>query len=74
MNQSLTTGIFPKKIKIAKVFPLYKNSDATSIANYRPISLLTARIQILEKAIFQQINYHFTDTKLFNKSNKHSTE
>ena len=35
VNQSLTTGIFPQKLKI------YKNSDATTIENYRPISLLT---------------------------------
>ena len=37
VNQSLTTGIFPQKLKIA----LYTNSDATIIKNYRPISLLT---------------------------------
>ena len=68
VNQSLTTGIFPQKIKIAKVSPLYKNSDATIFKNYRPISLLTVISKIFEKVIFQQINKYFTENKLFNIS------
>ena len=27
INQSLTTGIFPNKLKIAKVIPLFKKGD-----------------------------------------------
>ena len=79
VNQSLTTGIFPQKLKIAKVSPLFKNSDATIIDNYRPISLLTVISKIFEKVIFQQINKYFTENKLFNISQygfrkNHSTE
>ena len=79
VSQSLTTGIFPQKSKIAKVSPLYKNSDATIIENYRPISLLTVISKIFEKVIFQQINKYFTENKLFNISQygfrkNHSTE
>ena len=40
INQSLKTGIFPDKVKIAKVLPLYKKDDDTNLNNYRPISLL----------------------------------
>ena len=65
VNQSLTTGIFPQKLKIAKVSPLYKNSDATFIENYRPISLLTVISKIFEKVIFQQINKYFTENLTF---------
>ena len=68
VNQSLTTGIFPQKLKIAKVSPLYKNSDATIIENYRPISLLTVISKKIVKVIFQQINRYFTENKLFNIS------
>ena len=79
VNQSLTTGILPQKLKIAKVSPLYKNSDATIIENYRPISLLTVISKKFEKVIFQQINKYFTENKLFNISQygfrkNHSTE
>ena len=39
-NQSLTEGIFPDAMKIAKVVPIFKNSDANNVSNYRPISVL----------------------------------
>ena len=79
VNQFLTTGIFPQKLKIAKVSPLNKNSDATIIDNYRPISFLTVTSTFFEKVIFQQINKYFTENKLFNISQygfrkNHSTE
>ena len=36
INQSSYTGIFPKQLKIAKVIPLLKKGEETSIENYRP--------------------------------------
>ena len=32
------TGIFPDKLKVAKVIPLYKKDDKLIMDNYRPIS------------------------------------
>ena len=40
INQSLSTGIFPNDLKIAKVIPLHKENDPSKMDNYRPISLL----------------------------------
>ncbi len=79
VNQMLNTGIFPEKLKIAKVTPVHKKDDDTLFTNYRPISLLPALSKIFEKVIFQQIYEYFNTKKLFYNSQygfrtEHSTE
>ena len=39
-NLSFQTGIFPDKMKIARVIPLFKSGDDSTFNNYRPVSLL----------------------------------
>ena len=39
-NQSLNSGVFPEKMKMAEVIPLYKSKCRIEPGNYRPISLL----------------------------------
>ena len=41
INSSFIEGIFPKKLKLARVVPIYKSGDSTLLTNYRPISILT---------------------------------
>ena len=41
MNQSIETGMFPSKLKHAKIIPIYKGGDELECVNYRPISLLS---------------------------------
>ncbi len=45
----LTTGIFPDKLKIAKIIPPHKKDEETLFTNYRPISLLPALSKIFER-------------------------
>ena len=48
-NQSIATGTFPDKMKIAEVIPLYKGKQRDLVINYRPISLLMTISKLLEK-------------------------
>ena len=63
-NQSLNTGIFPEKLKIAKVIPIHKKGSLNDISNYRPISLLPSISKILEKLIFKQLSTYLNEHKL----------
>ena len=67
-NQILTTGIFPDKLKIAKVVPIYKKGENTQLCNYRPISLLPAISKVIEKIMYSQLDNFFKDrhyTRIF---------
>ena len=48
-NVSFQTGVFPDKMKIAKVVPLFISGEKNVFTNYRPISLLPQFSNILEK-------------------------
>ena len=58
MNRSLTEGIFPNAMKIAKVIPIFKSKDKQQFNNYRPISLLPCLSKVLEKLVHTRL-YHF---------------
>ena len=59
INQSLVIEIFPNKLKIAKVLPLFKNDDPKIVDNYHPISLLTAISKLYETVVFSQLYEYF---------------
>ena len=64
INQSLYTGIFPNKLKLAEVILIYKKGDNTKLDNYRPISILPAISKIFERAIFDQLSDHLKSKKI----------
>ena len=79
INQSLTTGIFPTKLKLAKVIPVFKKGDESTFENYRPISLLPAFSKVFERVVYDQLYEYFVSKSLFYKSQhgfkkQHSTE
>ena len=51
-NQSIALGIFPDKMKLAKIIPLYKGKERDEVINYCPISLLMTISKLLEKIIY----------------------
>ena len=64
INQSLVTGFFPDRLKIAKVFPLFKKEDYHMFDNNRPISLLSSISKVVEKIVFIQVYDYFSKQKL----------
>ena len=65
INQVFNTGIFPERLKLAKVIPVFKKGDLKLINNYRPISLLPLISKVLEQMIANQLAQYFEDNKLF---------
>jgi hypothetical protein len=57
-NKSLSSGIFPHRLKYAIVKPLFKKGDKSKISNYRPISTLSSFSKILEKVMYNQLQEH----------------
>ena len=55
ISASLEQGIFPTKLKIAKVIPLHKGGSTADITNYRPISLLSCFSKIYEKIMHKRL-------------------
>ena len=79
INQSISTGIFPDALKIAKVKPLFKKGDKTSLNNYRPISILPTISKLFERAIYIQMYNYFNSNNLlceqqYGFRSQHSTE
>ena len=58
INKSFQSGIFPDKMKLAKVIPLFKKGCSLTAANYRPISLLLVFSKITEKDMYDRL-YNF---------------
>ena len=54
-NSSLQRGVFPHKLKLAKVVPVHKKGDKNLLNNYRPISVLSTFSKIFEKLIYTRL-------------------
>ena len=60
-NQSIACGIFPDKMKLAEIVPLYKTKSRTEPGNYRPISLLPTISKVLEKIMYKRTYKFLTE-------------
>ena len=77
-NLSFLTGIFPDKLKNAKVIPLFKAGEKNLFTNYRPVSLLPQFSKILEKLFCKRLVDFIENNAILSKSQygfrqKHST-
>ena len=67
LNQCITQGVFPDKLKIAEIIPIYKKGEKTNPSNYRPISLLSPFSKILERHIYLHIHKFLTKYNLLHR-------
>ena len=79
VNQSLHSGIFPYKLKIAKIIPIFKKNDNYLLENYRPISLLPSISKVFERVVYIQLEHYLRENEYLSNSqygfrSSHSTE
>ena len=67
---SLFFGIFPSKLKIAKIIPIHKKESKLICSNYIPISLLSNIDKILEDLMYDKLN--FLCPSWYNRDNNES--
>uniref|UniRef100_A0A1B6MJK2 Reverse transcriptase domain-containing protein n=1 Tax=Graphocephala atropunctata TaxID=36148 RepID=A0A1B6MJK2_9HEMI len=64
VNKSFLSGNFPSALKMAKVYPLFKQGSPTQASNYRPISLVPTFSKIIEKLTLTRLIDHVTTNEL----------
>jgi hypothetical protein len=65
---SLSTGVVPTQLKIAKVIPIFKSGDQSALDNYRSISLLSNFTKILEKVVGNRLTSYPENNELLSPS------
>ena len=60
-NLSLTSGVFPLKLKIARVIPIFKSGDPSNLSNYKTVSVLPVFSKILERLVYTRILTHINE-------------
>ena len=76
---SLEEAVFPEKLKIAKIIPVFKKGGNENIENYRPISILPVFSKVLERTMYNHLYEYFMDNNLLHENQfgfqiKNSTE
>ncbi len=52
-NMSIESGIYPDEWKVAKVVPIHRKGSIQDPGNFRPISILSTLLKLLERHIHQ---------------------
>ena len=63
-NLSISQGVFPSKLKIANVLPLYKADDPFLFNNYRPVSLLNVLSKVFERIMYNRVSEFLETLKI----------
>lgn len=55
INKTLSTGIYPDALKVARVLPIFKGRNTRMCDNYRPISILCGLDKIFEQVMQKRL-------------------
>ena len=58
-NSIIKSGLYPSRLKIANVIPLFKLGNKKEIQNYRPISSLNCINTVIEKLLYNRLESFF---------------
>ena len=64
VNLSITSGVVPNDMKMARIKPLYKKNSPLDIGNYRPVSILSIVSKILERSVHTQLSEFLCENNL----------
>ena len=64
-NQSLSSGVFLEKMKLAEIVPLLKGKEEDMVVNYRPVSLFMTILKVLEKIMYNRMYGFLSHNNVF---------
>ena len=64
LNLSLSNGVFPSELKIARVIPFFNAGEPLLYSNYRPVSVLPLFSKILERLMYNRLLSFVNERKL----------
>lgn len=64
INKSFEQGVFPNRLKISVVKPIFKKGDPSEMGNYRPITLIPILSKILERAMLERMESFLTKNNI----------
>lgn len=67
INSSFISGIFPQKLKIGKIKPVFKKGNRNDVTSYRPVSLLPNFSKIYERLVYNQFADYLETNILIDK-------
>ena len=67
INKSVTTGVFPDRLKKVRVTPILKEGDKCNLSNYRPISVLPVLGKVFGKIAYTQLYDYLENNSILHK-------
>ena len=67
LKASLEETVFPEKLKIAEVIPVFKKGDKENVENYRLISILPVS-KMLERIVYNRLYEYFMNNNLLHEN------